>query len=244
MRMSGSVHKLSFTTPCWRAWQCGHLHASSWASCKGSHGTVRLHPPKGPAHPARGPAPPPPPRGAGPAPPWCRTGNTRPGCSCAAGAPAAAATRCPRPGPAPPGRSRTGCARADRPCGSSPSAGFPQSPLPANSAPGTCRGGRGLFLQVPGIAPSPFLEFSVSLASSERDRALGSLILVSCRDAGPGVLQVINKCPSPKSGRCPGCESRGHGLSDSELGRKAWGLPVPGFPHLTVWIRVRPPGTL
>lgn len=63
MRMSGSVHKLSFTTPCWRAWQCGHLHASSWASCKGSHGTVRLHPPKGPAHPARGPAPPRPPAG-------------------------------------------------------------------------------------------------------------------------------------------------------------------------------------
>ena len=34
--MSGRVQRLSFTTPCCRAWQWGQRHASSWASWKGS----------------------------------------------------------------------------------------------------------------------------------------------------------------------------------------------------------------
>lgn len=43
IRMSGSVHRLIFTIPCWSCLQWGHFQASSGASCKQSERGRHIH---------------------------------------------------------------------------------------------------------------------------------------------------------------------------------------------------------
>lgn len=158
----------------------GHRHASSLGQLEGKPLRTVSPPTDGPCTPpvySRGADP-----QGGPVPPWCRTGNTRPGCSCAAGGPAVAATPCSRP---PCTRFLLGVPQqatggAERPVGVSP----PHTPqlgslLPANGVQSICCGVKGSLPWAP-RASTLLLEFSVASTSPEKDQAVGLRIFVSC----------------------------------------------------------------